>query len=251
MTREKRAEVLLNFGNAAKVYNSEAILQRAVAWRLAKYCQRSSIPLGLWVDLGSGTGLLADAIETLHPGQRVLRVDGSWKMLSHRQRDSTAEIWDLNFGLPCWQTAPSLIASSFALHWLNSPEKRLEEWFLALAQGGWIAVAIPIDGSFPQWHIATDLAGLSSTALPLPKQSDLLVGIPQESIKHQSCHWFTQTMPKITSLFKPIQKIGAHTSSQAPMGVRSWRKLEKAWPRINNNGLVQMSWLIQLILLKK
>ena len=76
-------QVLSNFEQAATTYNSQAQLQRAVAWRLARQCARQPIPAGIWVDLGSGTGLMADALEACNPGQAVLRVDGCPEMLKH------------------------------------------------------------------------------------------------------------------------------------------------------------------------
>ena len=62
-------DVLKQFSGAADRYNSAARLQEGMAWRLAGHCRHLLIPRGLWVDLGSGTGRLADALEATHPGQ--------------------------------------------------------------------------------------------------------------------------------------------------------------------------------------
>ena len=62
--------VLSRFGAAAGNYDAAAMLQRAVAWRLAGHCKRIGVPRGLWVDLGSGTGNLADALEPITQGKR-------------------------------------------------------------------------------------------------------------------------------------------------------------------------------------
>ena len=73
-------QVLERFSRAAPTYAGEALLQRAMAWRLAQLCRRCSIPSGIWADLGSGTGYLATALEAAHPGQQVIRLDGSAAM---------------------------------------------------------------------------------------------------------------------------------------------------------------------------
>ena len=70
----------------------------------------------LWVDLGSGTGRLADALEQLHPGQSVLRLDGSRSMLNNQRHGVATLLHDLNSPLPTWSSAPALLCSSFVLH---------------------------------------------------------------------------------------------------------------------------------------
>ena len=81
MSNDWTEVVLQNFEKASPKYNDNADLQRIFASRLAKECSKHFIPGGIWVDLGAGTGLLAEALETLNPNQAVLRVDKSQKML--------------------------------------------------------------------------------------------------------------------------------------------------------------------------
>ena len=50
-----------NFNEAALSYNESASIQKRTAIKLAKICSHHSIKHGLWVDLGSGTGLLANS----------------------------------------------------------------------------------------------------------------------------------------------------------------------------------------------
>ena len=55
--------VLENFDNASYKYNNGASLQKVFAKKLAKQCTKRRVNPGLWVDLGSGTGLLANELE--------------------------------------------------------------------------------------------------------------------------------------------------------------------------------------------
>ena len=82
-------QVLERFSRAAPTYAGEALLQRAMAWRLAQLSRRCSIRRGLWADLGSGTGHLAAALEVAHPGQQVIRLDGSAAMLNSHPHEHT------------------------------------------------------------------------------------------------------------------------------------------------------------------
>ena len=58
MTNTWSQRVVERFGRSADRYDGAANLQRSMARQLAERCRRQSIPRGLWVDLGSGTGLL-------------------------------------------------------------------------------------------------------------------------------------------------------------------------------------------------
>ncbi len=244
-------QILENFEIASSNYNQQAKLQNAVAWRLAKYCTRLKIPKGTWVDLGSGTGLLADALETCDPKQDVLRVDGSSGMLKRNKPGSSTQLWDLNLGLPSWSEQPSLLASSFCLQWLSNPSQRLEEWFSSLLPGGWIAIAIPVDGSFPQWHFAAQAAGVNCTAMPLPSKQSLLQTIPVQSIRFQKLLRFTEKEVDVPTVLRTMRKVGAQASPKSSLGIKEWRKINDLWPRSEKNGVIHLTWLIQILFIQR
>ena len=243
--------ILKNFGHASNTYNKEAELQRTFARRLAEQCIATNLPQGNWVDLGSGTGLLAEALEALNPNQSVLRVDASQEMLAQNRDGSQTQLWDLNYGLPKWPEPPALIASSFALHWLNAPPHRMEEWFSALTPGGLLAITVPVKGSFREWHIAAQETGVHCTALELPSPKSLIKGFNRANIQSEELHSYTQTGPDINSLIKPIVKVGAQASPTASLSVGEWRRLHKAWPHSTNNESVSLTWQIQLLLIQR
>ncbi len=250
MTREWQEVVIKNFDLAADFYNQNAKLQLAIAWRLAKLCSIHQVPNGLWVDLGAGTGLLADALELLNSNQKVLRVDSSPEMLNQQKSDSPSQQWDLNIGIPPFNEFPTLVASSFTLHWLENPVERLNEWFQAITPGGWLALAVPVEGSFPQWHKAAKLAEVECTALSFPSSHSLLSNIPKKCIKYHRLHNFTESAKEVSSLFTAIRKVGAQASKKPPMRIRDWRILYKSWDRSLENK-VSLTWRIQLVLIKR
>ena len=213
-------DVLKQFSNAADRYNHAARLQEGMAWRLAGHCRHLKIPRGLWVDLGSGTGRLADALEVTHPGQSVLRVDGSAAMLQQQQPSAKTLQWDLSRGLPPWPQQPQLLSSSFALHWLPNPVQSLRTWIQTLQPGSWLVLAVPIEGSFPQWHAAATAAGEPCTALPLPVGKELMAVIPPGMVQRQQLLPFSQTADSPASLLKPMIEIGAGstTANRLPPG---------------------------------
>ena len=61
-----------------------------------------------------------------HPGQSVVRVDGSAAMLEQQPAGVETLLQDLEHGLPVLTQPPLLLASSFCLHWLGDPMGQLQ-----------------------------------------------------------------------------------------------------------------------------
>ena len=251
MTKTWSTQVTQNFNEAALKYNESAAIQKNTALKLAQICFEHPIKNGLWVDLGSGTGLLANALESLNKNQNVLRLDNSRQMINQNSEKSTKQLWDLNDGLPNWPKKPSLLASSFVLHWLINPQEQLSEWFKFLSSDGWIALAIPIKGSFTEWYEAAEQADLRCTALELPSHDSLIRVIPNQSILYNKVEIIKQTAEKATSLLKSMIKVGAQSSHKEQLSVSDWRHLLSYWPISNKDKQVSLSWSIQFLLLKR
>ena len=251
MQKTWSSQVNKNFNEAALNYNQSALIQKSTALKLAKICARHSINHGLWVDLGSGTGLLAKSLESLHPSQHVIRLDNSQKMLDQNSDKSTKQLWNLNNGLPKWSKKPNLLASSFVLHWLDNPQKQFKEWFDSLSSDGWIALAIPIKGSFPEWYEAAAKANLTCTALSLPSHDSIIRVVPNQSVLYNKIEIITQTAEKATSLLKPMVNVGAQSSHKEQLSISDWRHLLSYWPIFNKDKQVSLSWSIQFLLIKR
>ncbi len=251
MQKTWSSQVNKNFNEAALSYNESASIQKNTALKLAKICSHHSIKHGLWVDLGSGTGLLAKSLEDLHPNQYVVRLDNSKKMIDQHSEKSIKQLWDLNNGLPKWSKKPNLLASSFVLHWLDNPHKQLKEWLNCVSSDGWIALAIPIKGSFPEWYEAAEKADLTCTALDLPSHDSLISVVSNQRILYNKIEVVKQTAKKATSLLKPMIKVGAQSSHKEPLSISDWRHLLSFWPISNKDKHVSLSWSIQFLLIKK
>ena len=251
MQKTWSSQVNKNFNEAALNYNESASIQKSTALELAKICSHYPIKHGLWIDLGSGTGLLAKSLEDLHPNQYVVRLDNSKKMIDQHPEKSVKQLWDLNDGLPKWSEKPNLLASSFVLHWLDNPQKQLKKWFNSLSLDGWIALAIPVKGSFPEWYEAADKANLICTALDLPTYDSLIRVVPNQNVLYNKIEIIKQTAAKPTSLLKPMIKVVAQSSQKEQLSNSDWRHLLSFWPISNQNEEVSLSWSIQFLLIKR
>ena len=242
------SRVLKSFGASAAQYDASAELQQGMAWTLARLCRDSPIPRGLWVDLGSGTGRLADAIEQQHPGQSVLRVDGSEAMLRTQRSTSRTLLHDLNEALPNWSSPPALLCSSFVLHWLHNPPERLRHWFDQLAPGGWLALTVPVDGSFEQWHQAAERAGVPCTALPFPRLELLLAAVPTQAVRWQRLDCISRVGRHPLELLRPMIRTGADSTPSAGIGPAAWRRIFQNWPMPDRPTL---SWHLFTLMLQR
>ena len=247
-----KKNILQNFNQASSNYDSHAKIQKFIANLLAIECSKKRISSKICIDLGAGTGLLANILEELKINQSVIRLDASQKMLDKNPRNSSKQLWDLNQGFPnTFSKPPDLIASSFVLHWLNQPEVRIKEWFSALAPQGWLALAVPIAGSFPEWHKAASLAKVNCTAINFPSNSSLFNSMNQKNIKYKKIVEITQTATTVSSLLKPLIAVGGQATNHKSLTVSEWRKIENSWSFSENNNNKNLTWLIQILLAQK
>ena len=235
-------QVRHRFGRQADHYNGHAKLQRAIAWRLARHCLSLPLPPGAWADLGAGSGLVgqafreqAQALQEVNPqaNPSLLQVDFCPELLACNPiaKAQGALLWDLNGGLPSELEQPALLTSSFALQWLDDPIQQLELWCSALRPRGWLALAVPTAGSFPQWHQAAAAAQVPFTGLALPSAKGL-VAAARRHLQVHTCQplRFTQPCGNGLTFLRDVRQLGASASRQKPLHPSQLRRLLQHWP---------------------
>ncbi|WP_259731731.1 methyltransferase [Synechococcus sp. CS-1325] len=255
-------QVRASFTRQAASYEREASLQRGVAWRLARLCRALPLVEGPCADLGAGTGLLSRAIAKQRPGLELLRLDVCPALL---QRGLDADAvdpasppptlsWDLNQGLPPELGQAALLASSFALHWLEHPAEQLEHWCRMLRPAGWLVLALPTAGSFPQWHQAAAGAQVACTALPLPEAADL-IGVAEGYLRLHRLQRlrFSRRAASGLSFLRRISGLGAGASPMPGLAPGEWRRLEAHWASLpeREGGGKLLSWEMLLVVGQK
>ena len=223
------------FSRGAATYQRSANLQAAVAARLARLARplASTLPPGPRADLGAGSGLLARAIETQFGGPSLLRLDACGPLLEQDQppRRGLQRLWNLNQGLPEDLQGAGLLASSFALQWLEQPEQQLSRWCAALCPAGALLLAVPCRGSFQIWHQTAERAGVPCTALPLPDAQALLERAAGAlHLHHNQLLRFSRPNRGARSFLHQIKAIGAQASPNARLQPGELRRLIHHWP---------------------
>lgn len=219
------------FSRSAATYQSGATLQTAIATRLGRLTP--TLPPGPRADLGAGSGLLARAIEAQAPDQPLLRLDACQTLLEQEGQCDPAlrRRWDLNGGLPQELQGAALLASSFALQWLEQPALQLRGWCDALRPGGALLLAVPCQGSFGLWHHAAQLARVPCTALALP-EANQLIAATQPALQLQQCRLlrFSRPNPGARPFLQQIKAIGAQASRAQRLQPGELRQLMRHWP---------------------
>ncbi|MDM7952591.1 MAG: methyltransferase domain-containing protein [Cyanobium sp. CZS 25K] len=216
-----------HFGRRAAGYEAQALLQRAVACRLAHLCRDLPLPAGPRADLGAGSGLLSRALTV----EGLLQLDLCPELLARNPLQPRL-VWDLNDGLPAQLQGAGLLASGFTLQWLDDPSRQLAHWCRALAPGGWLALAVPTAGSFPQWHRAAAAAGVPCTALELPAADRLLNAAAGAGLhpRHSRVLRFSRPHQGGLAALRHLQRLGAGASRRPSLGTGELRRLLSHWP---------------------
>jgi len=223
------------FRGGAATYQGNASLQAAVAARLARLARplASALPPGPRADLGAGSGLLARAIEAQLGGPSLLRLDACEALLAQDSTPGPAlqRLWNLNAGLPEELNGSSLLASSFALQWLEQPAQQVTRWCDALRPDGALLLAVPCRGSFRIWHQAAAAAGVPCTALPLPDAAALQqCAASALHLHHSQLLRFSRPNRGARAFLHQIKAIGAQASPAARLQPGALRQLIRHWP---------------------
>ena len=243
------------FNRNAAAYEQGARLQAAVAARLGGLCRalKPNIPAGARADLGAGSGLLSRALETALGGPALLRVDLCDALLAQERCGDPALarqqlLWDLNDGLPRQLNGAALLASSFALQWLEPPPLRLQEWCTQLQPGGWLVLAVPTAGSFSIWRTAAARAQVPFSGLELPTAPEL-VAIAEQELEVQRLQRLRFSRPNGGALpfLRQIQAIGAQASRQRRLSPAELRRLSAHWPAADE----PLHWEVLLLVGRK
>jgi malonyl-CoA O-methyltransferase len=223
------------------------------------------LPPGPRADLGAGSGLLSRALLghcRALAGEAPRQIDHCPELLARNplvgrraaternqlEGESGGQVWDLNDGLPGDLCEASLLASSFALQWLDAPATQLGTWCRRLRPGGWLALALPTAGSFPQWHRAAAAAGVPCTALDLPDAGTLSAVTIREGLALEHRRLLRFSLPGQGGLetLRHLRSLGAAASRQPPLGAGQLRRLLAHWP-----SAAPLSWEVLLLVGRK
>ncbi len=111
------------------------------------------------VDLGCGTGNALTPMRRRWPEARITGVDSSPDMLA-RAREAHPDVTWIEADLADWapETAPDVVFSNAALHWLDDHDRLFPRLLAMLAPGGQLAVQMPRNYGAPGIALVNETA---------------------------------------------------------------------------------------------
>ena len=239
-----------NFDNAAGNYLDYSNIQRFFAEKIVSFIKEIEPQKGEWIDLGSGTGLLADEIEKEFSNKKVSRIDFSKKMLLQNKSYSKKILWDLNNDLPSTINNCSLLTSNFCIHWLNDPEKIIKSWFRKLISGGYLIISYPTKKCFPEWKETCKKCNIEYSGITFPYSNILKNFLKKNEIFSMKEYNYKETFPNIYKLFRSMINVGAQSTHSKRISVSHFKLLQKKWPK-DKYEKVNLTWNINILILQK
>ena len=239
-----------NFNNASANYLSYSNIQKHFADKIVYLLKDLNIQKGEWIDLGSGTGLLADEIEKEFSTKNISRIDFSKKMLLQNKDSSKKILWDLNNGLPPSIRNCPLMTSNFCIHWLDNPEKIIRDWFNKLRSGGYLIISYPTINSFPEWKQTCLETNIEYSGLTFPVSKNIVKSFNSDEIFFSNKYLYIENFPDVYKLFRSIVNVGAQSTKCKRNKVCELKAIQKFWPKTATNS-VNLTWEINIEILKK
>ena len=222
------ALAVTRFDRAAACYDSAAAFQVEIAAQLVARALPSYPPRSI-LDIGCGTGLVAQAAQRRWPAARLTALDAAPAMLRQAQarlpglQALTGDAAQIELG-----ERFDLIVSSMMLHWLPDPVAALRRWQGWLQPGGTLQVALLVAGSFAEWRQLCAEQALPSGLWPLPPADFATALNPQVERADRQINF-----PAALAFLRQLKRTGAATAAAryAPLSGPALRRLLAAAPR--------------------
>lgn len=251
------------FDQSAPHYHEAANVQRQCAERLIASLKPwiNILPPGPVLEIGCGTGFLTDGLVDLLPDRQMLITDLSSNMVDICERRylekhpgqngvafSTLDAEDPN----AIDRKYALITHNFAAQWFRDTAYSMGGLLDKLRPGGIMLAALPGNDSFPEWKLASEVAGVPFTANKMPETEELVVKLSMGP--HQVDYYedtVTDTFDSALDFFRHLKTIGAHTdTSENALDRAQFKALIDAWNSISRDK-VKVSYHVIFVAVKK
>jgi malonyl-CoA O-methyltransferase len=209
-----------SFDLKAAAYDDHAAIQAGLIKQLVGKLADIDQPGSRWIDLGCGTGILAQECRKAGISSRIVNIDHAFNPLCIARERNTAfcvniqaDIDDLPFKKELFDAA---IAAS-TIQWLDNTSDTLHKIAALVRPGGWVAFSVFVEGSFRELFSVQRQFGI-----PTPVQCietvrfvHLLEDAGFEGVKYDAANR-TAYAPAAAVLLKNISATGG-TATAGPL----------------------------------
>lgn len=244
-----------SFERAAASYDQVAVLQRAVADRMAERLQFIKHQPSVILDAGCGTGYARPILQSQYVDARLISLDFAlgmlhiargvlpwWqKMLPAKANAATYICGDLE-ALPLQSGSVDLLWSSLALQWCNDLDATFTGLRRVLAPNGLLMFSTFGPDTLKELRQAfSQVDGYShlSRFLDMHDIGDALMraGFAEPVMDME---YFTLTYETPSSLMRDLKALGAHNATQGRRpglaGKTAWKRMEAEYEKLRSDG---------------
>ncbi len=219
------------FSGRTASYDRHAEVQKKVVERLLALLAENGSPEGPVLEVGTGTGLLAEGIMALWPGVRPLVSDLAHDMTRHacRRLDGLAAVDADCRALPFLSGSLNLVCSSSVYQWVTELEQAFAESARVLAPGGRFAFALFGEGTLGElqesYRYAARLVGREAFHLHMfPDPEQVRQALERAGFEGAELHQedLVEYHREVGDLLRGLKGIGAvNASPRQPRGLAS------------------------------
>lgn len=219
-------KIIEHFDKAAAAYNQQASLQAQVATKLVDWAAPHLHAPQTILDIGTGTGFVAEALQKQWPQAQLTATDSAPRMLRQAEKrvphlrtirgDASTIEFTQKF---------DAIFSSMMLHWLDDPLDILKRWQNWLKPEGSLFAALLVEGSFQEWRTLCSDHNVEDGLWPMPPMD--FAGEDLPLTKREA---ITITYPTAHDFLHRLKTTGAATprDDHKPMPIATMRHLLRA-----------------------
>lgn len=248
-----KSKIKANFNQANQSYNQNAILQKMVVDILVKLAKENIFNADKIIDLGSGTGFVADKILSEFPDKKIFQLDIAHKMLVENSLPTPKIVADIE-SLPLKKNIFDLVLSSLSFQWLNDLEKSISQIVNLVKNDGNFHFSLIADGSLQELKKTCQDCDLKLAVNDFIDQNSLEVVLKKLNLNYQlKLQTIILEYPDFYSVLKSIKSIGAgYSSNKQYVGKKQFEKLASFYLKnFNLSNKVFATWQVIFVSIKQ
>lgn len=241
-----KSKIKNNFNKAWSSYDQNATLQKIVAKNLYNLSKPEIASATTILDLGCGTGFVAEAILNDFPDKNIFGLDIAYLLLKSNPFATNKINADIE-NLPFKNNNFDLGISSLSLQWMNDLEKTIRQSLETLKNNRNFYFSIIVDGSLNELKVASEKCDIKLSINNFITISNLEKILLRLNLKYQiKIEEIILKYSDIYDLLKSIKSIGAgYSANKNQLKKSDFQKINNFYLKnFNLNNKVGTTWRV-------